>query len=406
MKADRPKQLGPRLIALVPPKVLSAVTCMAVAAVLAGCEEKKAAAPPPPPKVTVAKPQVTPVTNYIEFTGNTAATNTVKLVARVEGYLTQNHFKDGAPVKKGSLLISIQDDQYKAQLQKAQSQLMAAQAALKHAETEFKRYSDLNRQRAAAQVDVDRWQYERDKSRADVLGARAQVAIAELNLSYTQIKAPFDGRMGTHLVDPGNVVGSMGQETELAEINQIDPIYVYFTINERDLLRILAGQKMDGTPVVDRYIPLQFSLLNEDTYPHRGRLDFASISASPTSGTLTLRGIFPNPKGNILPGLFTRVRAPLGKPADALVVPGDAISFDQQGRYVLVVGADDIVERKGIKTGAQTGRDLVVTEGLTRNDWVIVDGILQAIPGRKVDPQQAKKSGPSSAEAVTTGGGG
>ena len=100
-----------------------------------------------------------------------------------------------------------------------------------------------------------------------------------------------------------------------------------------DLLRILAGQKAGGTPVVDRYIPLQFSLLNEDTYPHQGRLDFASISASPTSGTLTLRGIFPNPKGNILPGLFTRVRAPLGKPADALVVPGDAISFDQQGRY-------------------------------------------------------------------------
>jgi RND family efflux transporter MFP subunit len=396
---------GQNMIKFVLRSALLTTTGMAMVVVLAGCEEKKAAAPPPPPKVTVAKPRLAPITDYIEFTGNTAATNTVKLVARVEGYLKQNHFKDGAPVKKDTLLISIQDDQYKAQLQKAQSQLIAAQAALKHADTEFKRYSDLNKQRAAAQVDVDRWQYERDKSRADVLGAQAQVAIAELNLSYTQIKAPFDGRMGTHLVDPGNVVGSMGQETQLAEINQIDPIYVYFTINERDLLRILSGQRTGGTPVVDRNIPLQFSLLNEDNYPHQGRLDFASISASPTSGTLTLRGIFPNPKGNIIPGLFTRVRAPLGKAANALVVPGDAISFDQQGRYVLVVGANDVVERKSVKTGAQTGKDLVVTEGLTRDDRVIVEGILQAIPGRKVDPQEIKKNEPSSADAATSRGG-
>jgi RND family efflux transporter MFP subunit len=405
MKADRSNQPERKMMAFVRRSALSVVTCAVMAAVLAGCE-KKAAAPPPPPKVTVAKPRSTPVTNYIEFTGNTVATNTVKLVARVEGYLDQNHFKDGAPVKKDTLLISIQDAQYKAQLQQAQSQLAAAQAALEHAETEFKRYSDLNKQRAAAQVDVDRWQYEGDKSRADVLGAQAQVAIAQLNLSYTQIKAPFDGRMGTHLVDPGNVVGAMGQQTELAEINQIDPIYVYFTINERDLLRILNAQEAGGTPVVDRNIPLQFSLLNEDNYPHQGQLDFASISASPTSGTLTLRGIFPNPKGNILPGLFTRVRAPLGKPADALVVPGDAISFDQQGRYVLVVGADNVVERKAIKTGTQTGKDLVVTEGLTADDLVIVDGILQAIPGRKVDPQQqANTNEPSPAAAPKSQGG-
>lgn len=375
-----------------------------VAVALVACDEKQTTAPPPPPKVTVAKPRVEPVTEYIEFTGNTSATNTVKLVARVEGYLVANHFKDGAPVKKDTLLISIQDDQYKAQLQQAQAQVLAAKAALFHAETEFKRYSDLYAQNAAPQTDVDRWQYERDKSKADLLAAQAQVEIADLNLGYTKINAPFDGRMGNHLVDPGNVVGAMGQETALAEINQINPIYVYFTINERDLLRVIAEERANNVPVVDRHIPLQFALLNETAYTHNGELDFASISASPTSGTLTLRGIFPNPQGNIIPGLFVRVRAPASKPGDSLVVPGDAISFDQQGPYVLTVSSDNVVERKGIATGSQVGKDIVVKEGITKDDWVIVDGTLQAIPGRKVDPEQVKNQ-PNSADATTTQGG-
>ncbi len=378
-----------------------------MAAALAACDEKQATAPPPPPKVSVATPRVETVIDYFEFTGNTVASNTVKLVARVEGYLQENHFKDGAPVKKDDLLVSIQDDQYKAQLQQAQAQVLAAKAALVHAETELKRYSDLFKQHAAPQTDVDRWQYEKDKSAADLLSAEAQVVIAELNLGYTKVKAPFDGRMGTHLVDPGNVVGATGQ-TELAEINQIDPIYVYFTINERDLLKIVADERAkdpaNTTPVVERNIPLEYALLNEDTYSHSGRLDFASISASPTSGTLTLRGIFANPHGAVLPGLFVRVRAPAGKPADALLVPGDAISFDQQGSYVLVVGADNVVARKGVTTGAQRGKDVVVKDGLTRDDLVIIEGALQAIPGRKVDPQQVQ-SAPDSADATNSQGG-
>lgn len=381
-----------------------ALVCLMMVAALAACDEKKPPAAPPPPKVTVAKPRVEPVIDYIEFTGNTVATNTVKLVARVEGYLEENHFKDGAPVKKDDLLISIQDDQYKAQLQQAQAQVMAAKAALFHAETELQRYTQLFKQHAAAQTDVDRWQYETDKSKADLLSAEAQVTIAELNLSYTKIKAPFDGRMGTHLADPGNVVGGMGQETGLAEINQINPIYVYFTINERDLLAIMAQARADTTPVVNRHIPLEFALLNEDTYSHPGELDFASISASPTSGTLTLRGIFPNEGGRVLPGLFVRVRAPAGKPAEALLIPGDAIAFDQQGPYVLVVGADNVVARKGVTTGSQRGKDMVIKDGLTQDDLVIIEGSLQAIPGRKVDPQPAQ-SAPDAATTTTSQGG-
>src|SRR5262249_12970622 len=155
---------------------------------------------------------------YLQFTGNTAATDSVTLVARVEGYLEQISFTDGARVHKGDLLFTIQQDQYKAQLQQAQAQVAAQEAALWHAKTELGRYTELVKQDSAPQTQVDRWQYERDSAAAALLSARAQVELAQLNLSYTRITAPFDGRMGRHLVDPGNLVGAMGQQTNLAQI--------------------------------------------------------------------------------------------------------------------------------------------------------------------------------------------
>lgn len=199
-------------------------------AILAGgCEEKNTFVPPPPPKVTVAKPERQSVTDYLELTGNSQAINTVKLVARVEGYLEGLHFQDGADVRKGDLLFTIQPQQYQAQLAQAKAQVQAQQAALFNAETEYERYSRLYQQKAAAATDVDNWRFQRDSARAAVANAMAQVDIANLNIGYTQVTAPFTGRMGRRLVDVGNVVGAGGQETPLAEINQIDPIYVYFT---------------------------------------------------------------------------------------------------------------------------------------------------------------------------------
>src|SRR5262249_49195701 len=150
----------------------------------------------------------------------------------------------------------------------------------------------------------------RDSAEAGLLGAQAQVELAKLNLSYTTVTAPFDGRIGRHLVNPGNVVGAMGQQTALAQIDRIDPLYVYFTINERDLFRILPRHTTATEPLSKRAIPALFSLSNEKDFPHAGRLDFASISVSPTTGTLQLRGIFPNPTLGVLPGLFVRIRVP------------------------------------------------------------------------------------------------
>ena len=280
---------------------LAAVILMAS---LSGCRGTEPT--PPPTQVTVAKPIVQTVTDYLEFTGNTAAIDSVNLVARVEGYLESVHFVDGSRVKKGDLLFTIQQAQYKAQLQQAQAQVSAQKAALWHARRELVRYTNLLKEDAATQTEVDHWQFERDNAQAALLGAEAQVELATLNLGYTTIRAPFDGRIGRHLVNPGNLVGAMGQQSELAEIDRIDPIYVYFTINERDLLRIVARNKnLTGKALAERQIPVQFELSNEKDYPHSGLLDFASIAVSSTTGTLQLRGIFPNHDSTILPGFVS-----------------------------------------------------------------------------------------------------
>ena len=360
-------------------------------ALLAACkdEQRNAYVAPPPPPVTVAAPEVRTVTDYIELTGTTQAIATVDLVARLQGFLDQVHFQDGASVKKGDLLFTIQQNTYQAQLQQAQSQLEAVQAQLLHAQTEFDRYSGLFKQKAASAVDVDTWRANRDQAQAGVLGAQAQLELAQINLGYTTVTAPFDGRMGRHLIDAGNLVGTDGQ-TKLAEINQIDPIYAYFTINERDLLRIRAERAKAGRTGVPADQVLELGVANEAGFPHQGKLDFAAITLTPGTGTLELRGIFPNPSYELLPGLFARIRGPLGERPDALLVPQTAIGRDQAGAYVLTVGAEDVVQRTGVQLGQTEGTQQVVESGLSATDRVIVDGLVRAVPGRKVAPHEAK----------------
>ncbi|MFZ4698469.1 MAG: efflux RND transporter periplasmic adaptor subunit [Candidatus Methylumidiphilus sp.] len=371
------------------PLLMIILAAFATLAILAGCRDKKPT-PPTLPAVTVANPVTEPVANYLDFTGNTAAIRSVTLVARVEGYLEKIHFTDGQRVKKGDVLFTIQQDQYKAQLKQAEAQLQIQKVALHHAETELARYVHLVKQDASTQTMVDHWQAQMETAQAAILAAQAQVELARLNLSYTQVKAPFDGRMGRHLTDIGSLVGGMGQQNSLAEINQIERLYVYFTIDERDLLRVMDRQKVVPSGTLNQQnVPMNFGLLTEDGFPHEGYLDFASISVTPTTGTLQVRGVFPNPDFSVLPGVFARVRVSALQKTDALLIPGEAVGFDQQGEYVLVLNAKNTVERRAVKTGRQVRDRLVISEGLGPTERVIVEGILQAVPGREARPSWA-----------------
>ncbi len=370
--------------------------------VLACEDDKNVFVPPPPPKVTVARPAVETITNTLEFTGNTAAYETVKLVARVEGYLEKVHFQDGQRVNKGDLLFTIQQAQFKANVEQAQSEVLATKAKLDYAETEFRRFSRLFEQKAAAATQVDQWRFERDSARAALEAAQAKLSNAKLELSYTTVTAPFNGRMGRRLVDPGNLVGAGGEKTVLAEINRIDPIYVYFTINERDLLSVIKPEDR-GKPdqARKRAPPLYMGLASEQGYPHAGTFDFAAISVNPQTGTLQLRGAFPNPDGAIVPGLFARIQAPYSQTKDALLVPVQAVGFDQLGRYVMTVNDRNIVERIAVEIGEKVGEMQVITSGLTGGERVIVEGLLRAIPGREVTPEETTAAPPAPAAPPT-----
>jgi RND family efflux transporter MFP subunit len=352
----------------------------------AGCKENAPSAPPPAPKVTVVQPVWREVTDHLELYGNTQAVNTVQLVARVAGYLEKVFFQDGAFVKKDQPLFLIQQNTYRARLQQAESQVRLQKAQLEHAQIELARHSKLLEKNASSQTEVENWKYQRESAQASLRAAEAQLELARLDLSYTEVRAPFDGRIDRRLKDTGNMVGSDGN-TLLAEFKQIDPIYVYVTISDLDLARLMKSP--EGIPGRGNNPgrPISMGLTNEEGYPHQGRLDFAAISLTPSTGTLLMRGVFPNPEGKILPGLFARMSLPIEEKS-AFLVPEVAIGNDQQGSYVLIVNGNNTVERRSVRTGPPADNLRAIEEGLDGKEWVIVKGLLRAIPGQAVTPER------------------
>jgi RND family efflux transporter MFP subunit len=348
-----------------------------------------------PPVVPVVQPKVQSVSDYLEVPGNAAAVAEVKLIARVVGYLERLHFADGAFVRKGDLLITIQQDQYKAQLQQAKAQLQLQQAALLYAKTELVRYTALLKKDAATQVDVDHWNFERQSAEANILAAQAQVAIAQLNLDYTEIRAPFDGQMGKHLVDPGNVVGGNGQQTALAEIIQFDPIYVVANISSQQALQVRANLDQRRLTLEElQKIPVDAALANETGFPHHGTIEYVAPAIDQATGTLLVRGILRNPDRTLLPGMFVTIRLPMGRSVqNALLVPDRALQADQGGRYLLVIGPDNVVQQRYVQLGELLGTLRVITSGLRPEDRVVVGELWRAAPGTKVDPQLTANGG-------------
>ena len=370
--------------------------CLAAlgALALAGCEQSNTYVPPPPPKVDVANPVQRPITRYLEATGNTAAIKSVDLVARVQGFLDSINYKDGSFVKEGTTLFTIEPQTYKLKLDQAQAAQAGAEASVKQAEADFKRQSDLVARQAVSQATLDTSTSTRDNAQANLQQAQANTKIAEVNYGYTKVTAPFDGIVTAHLVSVGELVGA-SSPTQLASIVALDPIYVNFTVNEQDVLRIRAEAAKRGVTVAElRQLPVQVGLQTEDGYPHDGKLDYIAPTLNQSTGTLSVRGIFDNPNRTMLPGYFVRVRVPYDQQGDALLVPDTALGSGQSGRYVLVVTGENTVEQRIVETGPLDGGLRVVESGLKPDDRVVIAGLLRAIPGQKVDPQLQKIESP------------
>jgi membrane fusion protein, multidrug efflux system len=345
----------------------------------AGCKRPQPFAKTGPPTVTVAKPARETVAPSMDLTGTVSAHQTVNLVARVDGFLDTISFQDGSFVNKDQVLFQIEKDMYEQKVALYQAQLTGAQA-------EYTRQLGMLKQNATSQANVDKALSDRDQ-------AVANVAMAKIQLGYTTVRAPFDGRIGEHLVDVGNVVGAdAASPTKLATIDQMVPIYIYFYVSSRDALRLrkIATQKFGGgvKPGVGK-IPVAAGLDDEEGFPHKGILDFADNSVDTKTGTVQLRAIFGNEDKILFPGLFARVRIPLGTPEPEFVVPNTAVANDQVGDYVLVANAQDVAERRDVQLGARVGAMRAITQGLNENDRVIIGGEASVRPGATVAPQEA-----------------
>jgi RND family efflux transporter MFP subunit len=368
----------------------SAAPPLLALALLAGCGEKNTYVAPPPPKVTVAKPAQRMVTEYLEATGNSAAVNTANLVARVSGFIQGIDYKDGDTVKKGKVLFVIEPEPYDLKLKQAEAAEAGAQATLKQAQADYERQAKLVVSGSTSKSTLDTSTATRDNAQSSLQQAEVNAKLAAINVQYAHVAAPFDGLVTARQVSIGDYVGGSGTPTVLASIVQLDPIYVNFSISERDVLRIRAEMRRRGLTRADlKKVPVEVGLQTEQGYPHRGKLDYASPTVDPSTGTLTARAILANADQVLLPGMFVRVRVPVGRQEKALLVPDSALGTDQGGRYLLVVNKDDVVEQREVEVGALEGTLRVIEKGINAGDNVIVDGIQRAIPGQKVAPQTA-----------------
>ena len=354
--------------------LLSAVAAVMALLFLTACDKKAPPKVSPPPAVTVAKPVSQDVRSFEIFDGNVAAYLSVDLEARVPGYLTKIAFQDGAQVKKYQLLFVIEQDQYAQQVN-------LTKAVFEEAKIEITRQKALLKDNATSQSAVD-------KAMSQYLQAEANLKLAQINYGYTEVRAPFDGLMGRHLIDVGNYLGASPQGVKLATIQKIDPIYVYFSINERDLLKYQKRfvNENERKSQVNK-LPVHVQLQGEEGYPHTGTLDFAANLLSTSTGSLQLRAELPNNKTSLIPGLYAKVRVEYGESRRAVLIPNSSVQTDQQGDYVFVMDEGKKVSRRNIKRGQRFPPLVEVTSGLTANESVVINGFINVRDGLVVNPE-------------------
>ena len=343
------------------------------------------AAPPPVP-VKTTLPQTRQVLDWDEYTGHVEAMETVEIRARVSGYLEKVGFEDGAKVRKGDLLFVIDQRGYLTELKRAEAELERTRTKLELAENDLKRAERLRQSKAISDEEYDSRSKGLAESTATLHSAETAVEMARLNLDFTQVRSPIDGRIGRELITVGNLVN--GDQTLLTTIVSVDPMYVYVDADERSILkyrRLTAGGLRGQNGKAN--IVAQLGLIDETGYPHTGYIDYVDPRMDAATGTLRVRAVFPNPKELLSPGLFARIRIHGGSPHPALLIPGRAVVTDQDQNYVWVARADGSLDYRKVKVGKLFGSFRTIEQGLGRNDAVVVDGIAKLRPGARVKPE-------------------
>jgi RND family efflux transporter MFP subunit len=379
-----------------------------LACALSGCGPN---APPvaetPPPPVSVSEPVVRDVTEQDEYEGRIGAAEKVDVRARVRGHLIKVNFQAGQIVKEGDMLYEIDPRTYEAALGGAKAQEKSAEANLQHAKTEYERTRLLVSQNAASRQELDVRQAKQAVDAADVLKAEAATKEAQLNLDFTKITAPISGKLSRTQVDVGNLVNAGGGETLLTTLVSVDPMYVYFDVDERALLRYRESRRKEAKAndpqpsLKDLHIPVYVGLEGEQGYPHQGELDFADNRVNPSTGTIQVRGVLSNAQRNFDDGMRARVRIPVGEPSKVVMVTERAVGTDQGRKFVYVVGADDVAHRRDVTLGRLVDGLVIIREGLKSDERVVVNGIQRVRDGAKVEPKRIPM--PGAAELTNQG---
>jgi RND family efflux transporter MFP subunit len=377
---------------------------LVLATLVASCGEKQQqAAAPPPPNVTVAVPMKRTVSDFDEYVGRFAAVSLVEVRARVSGYLEGIHFKDGQLVKQGDLLFTIDKRPFQNALAQASATLAQAKSNLAFTEADFIRGQQLVKEKTITDQTFEQRSQAYRNAQAAVAGAEAALRTAQLDLEFTELRAPISGRIGDRRVAEGNLVtgGTSGNTTLLATIVTNDPIHFEFTFDEASYLRYERIARTSGNDVASRggRVEVSLKLIDENDFVHTGRMDFVDNVISTSTGTIRGRALFNNPNGTFTPGMFGRVRVPASPPHEGLLVPDVAIGSEQARKYVLVVGADNKTVQKYVTPGQLIdGKLRVIKEGLSATDRVVVNGMALTRPGQVVNPQ-TESSRPGSPQA-------